>query len=137
MCAKLCVEGSESVFRDMVNGYLPSDIQVIDIVDVTKNFNAKNSCDRRTYEYLAPTFVFAPKEKDQTENAENKRMPSATGIEAGHFPEMEVNPNTWKRQKEYRLNDDTYQKLNETLSVFLGTHNFHNFTSKLEPHSPK
>ncbi|KAG9412720.1 hypothetical protein AC1031_015621 [Aphanomyces cochlioides] len=127
VCAKLCIEdGKEEEFRQKVNGFLPPDIQVLDIVLVTKNFNAKNSCDRRTYEYLTPTFVFAPKTATST--------PPEGAVD---FESIKVDPEAWAKQKEYRIDNDTLAKLRQTLKLFVGTHNFHNYTSKLPPFSPK
>ncbi|CAK4072430.1 unnamed protein product [Aphanomyces euteiches] len=127
VCAKLCIEdGKEVEFRQKVNGFLPPDIQVLDIVLVTKNFNAKNSCDRRTYEYLTPTFVFAPK------TASSTPPEGAVDLES-----IKVDPEAWAKQKEYRIDNDTLAKLRQTLKLFVGTHNFHNYTSKLPPFSPK
>ena len=43
-----------------INSHLPADISVFDIVRVTQNFNAKNNCSGRQYEYLLPTATLAP-----------------------------------------------------------------------------
>lgn len=50
-----------------INGLLPPDVRVHAIKRVTKNFNAKNSCDARTYLYMLPTFAFSPVEEIVTE----------------------------------------------------------------------
>ncbi|OQS03435.1 tRNA pseudouridine synthase [Thraustotheca clavata] len=134
VCAKLCIEEDEAKFREKLNALLPEDIRVLEIVQVTKNFNAKNSCDRRTYEYLTPTFVFQPKNAPAT-TASNDDAWGAHGNEA--FQNLEVDPVAWQKQKEYRLDDATYEKIQNTLALYEGTHNFHNFTSKLPPYSPK
>ena len=47
---------------DKINEHLPRDIRVFGYQRVTGSFNAKDQCDARTYEYILPTFVFAPKE---------------------------------------------------------------------------
>lgn len=51
---------AEQEALDAINRHCPSDIRVISMVRVTKNFNAKNHCHRRTYEYFLPTFLMAP-----------------------------------------------------------------------------
>ncbi|OQR97332.1 tRNA pseudouridine synthase [Achlya hypogyna] len=134
VCAKLCVEGTEATFRDKVNALLPADIRVLEVVAVTKNFNAKNSCDRRTYEYLAPTFVFQ-KPSAPKATASNDDPWDAHGNDL--FQNLQVDPEAWKAQKEFRLDDATWDKIQDTLALYEGTHNFHNFTSKLPPYSPK
>ncbi|KAL0585327.1 hypothetical protein ABG067_004859 [Albugo candida] len=40
-------------------------------------------------------------------------------------------------QQAYRMSSEQYNDLNRILSKFEGSHNFHNFTSKLLPTSPK
>nr|XP_023016254.1 tRNA pseudouridine synthase A [Leptinotarsa decemlineata] len=39
-------------------------------------------------------------------------------------------------QKDYRLNDETYNRINDLLKIFVGTKNFHNYTSKKKPNDP-
>ena len=45
-----------------INGHLPPSIRVFGMIRVTKGFDSKNHCGARTYEYLAPSFSFAPTE---------------------------------------------------------------------------
>lgn len=47
-------------FVERVNQHLPKDIRVFGYTRVTSNFNAKQMCDRRRYEYLVPVFAFNP-----------------------------------------------------------------------------
>lgn len=136
------------------------------MVTVTKNFNAKMSCDQRTYEYLAPTFIFAPRTRSAASTAtdgETKAVPAATLWPTNLYDEpkpsndneedddeeedkrnallapasLVIDSATAESNKKFRMPDDTWTKLNEVLKRYEGTHNFHNFTSKLEPTSPK
>ncbi|KAF0685456.1 Aste57867_22670 [Aphanomyces stellatus] len=135
VCMKLCVEdGKEEEFRQRVNSFLPPDIQILEVVSVTKNFNSKNSCDRRTYEYLTPTFVFAPKSDKPHPKIEGGQWGAEGNAE---FQNLKVDPEEWAKQKAYRIDPARLEKLRETLTIFEGTHNFHNYTSKLPPFSPK
>jgi tRNA U38,U39,U40 pseudouridine synthase TruA len=45
---------------ERVNQHLPKDIRVFGYTRVTSNFNAKQMCDKRRYEYLVPVFAFDP-----------------------------------------------------------------------------
>lgn len=47
-------------FITALNAELPKDIRCFGYERVTKGFDAKNSCSGRSYEYLAPSFAFAP-----------------------------------------------------------------------------
>lgn len=45
---------------ELLNSQLPPVIRVVGIKKTTKMFDAKNNCSYRTYEYLTPTYAFAP-----------------------------------------------------------------------------
>ncbi|KAG2945035.1 hypothetical protein PC117_g8780 [Phytophthora cactorum] len=123
LTAKLHVGDDIAAFIAKVNAALPEDIRVMHMVTVTKNFNAKMSCDQRTYEYLAPTFIFGKRARPSTSSKnEEKQAEDNTTLEA---------------HKAFRLSDETLEQLNATLKQYVGTHNFHNFTSKMEPTNPQ
>ncbi|DAZ96995.1 TPA: hypothetical protein N0F65_011910 [Lagenidium giganteum] len=140
LTAKLHVGDDVDAFIAKVNESLPEDIRVLHMVTTTKNFNAKMSCDQRTYEYLAPTFIFAPRTKAaaaaETAGSNGAKWPSNLD-EEDIDDTVVLDPKTLDEQRQFRLSDTTFKKINETLARFVGTHNFHNFTSKLEPNSPK
>ena len=46
----------------LINSHLPASIRVFGMIRVTKGFDSKNHCGARTYEYLTPSFAFAPTE---------------------------------------------------------------------------
>ena len=46
----------------LINSHLPPSIRVFGLIRVTKGFDSKNHCGARTYEYLTPSFAFAPTE---------------------------------------------------------------------------
>lgn len=56
--ARLVIDPPGLVER--VNRHLPKDIRVFGYTRVTSNFNAKQMCDKRRYEYLVPVFAFDP-----------------------------------------------------------------------------
>lgn len=92
----------EKLDIDALNGDLPEQIRVFAVKRVTKGFNSKSNCDARTYTYTLPTMAFAANDSEKV------------CIET------------------YRVPDDRIQKVNETLKLFEGTKNFHNFTSRKE-----
>eukprot|EP00940_MAST-03C_sp_MAST-3C-sp2_P002870 g2870.t1 len=51
---KLIMQGDVSTFAERINAYLPETIRVIDCIRAAKNFNPKNACNGRTYDYLLP-----------------------------------------------------------------------------------
>ncbi|KCV72290.1 tRNA pseudouridine38-40 synthase, variant [Fonticula alba] len=62
-----------------LNELLPADIAVIDIRRTINSFHAKNHCDARVYEYLIPTYMFAP----NPESAE-RALTAARALQAMH-----------------------------------------------------
>ncbi|KAG7389054.1 hypothetical protein PHYPSEUDO_011323 [Phytophthora pseudosyringae] len=150
LTAKLHVGDDLPAFVAKANAALPEDIRITHMVTVTKNFNAKTSCDQRTYEYLAPTFVFgrrapAVASKDaETEKGEEKGAGGATqwpsdlrDTEEGFDDSVVIDNTTLEAHKAFRISDETLEQLNATLKQYVGTHNFHNFTSKMEPTNPQ
>lgn len=140
MTAKLHVGDDLQAFMAKVNEALPADIRVMHMVTVTKNFNAKISCDQRTYEYLAPTFIFGKRARPMAADeakATEEREAGVHDSEDGFDSNLVIDASTLARHQQFRLSDETFERINETLKLFEGTHNFHNFTSKLEPKSPK
>lgn len=138
LTAKLHVGDDVPTFMGKVNAALPADIRLMHMVTVTKNFNAKNSCDQRTYEYLAPTFIFAKRASDSEALA--VASDSERGVldsEEGFNSNLVIDATTLEAHRQFRLSDETYNRINEVLRMYEGTHNFHNFTSKLEPSSPQ
>ncbi|KAK4885595.1 hypothetical protein RN001_001866 [Aquatica leii] len=96
----------EEVDISKVNELLPDQINVFAIKRVTKGFNSKSQCDARTYTYMLPTVTFAKSD------------------------------DTTVTQESFRLSDNALKEINQVLSNFLGTKNFHNFTSKKKHNDP-
>ncbi|OWZ14188.1 TRNA pseudouridine(38-40) synthase [Phytophthora megakarya] len=148
LTAKLHVGDNIPAFVVKVNAALPDDIRVMHMVTVTKNFNAKMTCDQRTYEYLAPTFIFGKRARaaasKNTVKNEEKETEAATqwpsdlrDSKEGFNHDVVIDSMTLEAHKAFRLCDKTLEQLNTTLKKYVGTHNFHNFTSKMEPTNPQ
>ena len=86
-------------------------------VRVTNNFNSKNNCDSRFYEYLLPTYVL---------DYASKILYPKSAIPEEHSPVSEVNIE--EKRKLFRASEKTLSHLKECLGKYVGTHNFHNFT---------
>lgn len=53
------VTSKENLIEE-VNSKLPPQIKVYGYFKTTKGFNCKHACDNRTYDYICPTYAFAP-----------------------------------------------------------------------------
>lgn len=118
----------EPVCKKSINEFLPKEIRVFDVKRVTKGFNSKIQCNARTYRYIIPTFAFAPEDKASLPEPEEcdveKRMEELSVIDG-------------KPYTDFRLSPEGLEKINLFLDLYKGTHNFHNFTSKVKPLDPR
>ena len=44
----------------LINAHLPPEIRVMAVKRVTKSFDSRYACGARMYEYVLPTYAFAP-----------------------------------------------------------------------------
>ncbi|EDV91085.1 GH16145 [Drosophila grimshawi] len=84
------------------NKDLPETIRLFGVERVTKGFNAKEQCNARTYTYTLPSIAFAGCNEQQNQ----------------------------QDQATFRLTPALHEQICETLKLYEGTKNFHNFTSK-------
>lgn len=94
---------------DDINKYLPPEVRVFGARRVTKGFNSKSQCSARTYAYLLPTYSLIPFEEGKEESI---------------------------NLEEFRLKPDALENVNRLLQNYVGTKNYHNFTSKKKPTDP-
>ncbi|XP_015110349.1 tRNA pseudouridine synthase A [Diachasma alloeum] len=115
---------------DDINQFLPKEIRVFGIKRVTKGFNSKSQCNARTYTYTLPTFAFAP---DDTTLMD--RGPPTEEELAKRVEELKIIDG--KPYTEFRMSPELREKVNSVLKLFEGTHNFHNFTSRVRAFDPR
>ncbi|XP_015598839.1 tRNA pseudouridine synthase A isoform X2 [Cephus cinctus] len=118
----------EQVSKDDINIFLPNEIRIFGIKRVTKGFNSKTQCDARTYTYTLPTYAFAPEPPNILQDEEyivlEERLEKLSIIDGKPF-------------NEYRISTETVERIKSVLKMYEGTHNFHNFTSKVKPLDPR
>ena len=61
---KMEITGSMEAMQSKLNEALPEDIRVFSILEAAGSFHSKERCDSRVYEYVMPTYVFAPVDRD-------------------------------------------------------------------------
>ncbi|EGG25016.1 tRNA pseudouridylate synthase [Cavenderia fasciculata] len=92
--------------KNAINSHLPEDIKVFGIKRVNNSFHAKNCVDGRSYLYITPTFAFEP-------------VHATSG-----------------RPETYKFDETERSRVNSMLAMFLGTHKFHNYTSRKDSGDP-
>ncbi|KAJ3281662.1 tRNA pseudouridine synthase 1 [Borealophlyctis nickersoniae] len=122
LLAVLHIVGTDSPLPTAVglNAILPEGIKVFNVVQPGQSFSARRTCDGRTYEYLIPTYVFAPPpieshycypEQEDDEEEEVYPADNLNGPPGGLFTTMKRNLSV-KRSKSSR----SYKSLNRSKS---------------------
>ena len=141
---------TENIVR-LINEHLPrGKIVAFGATRVTGGFSAKNQCDRRKYEYVVPVRTFDrrfPKKRkrnpvdgddenghDEKKNDEN--APNGEGLEDEKQDEEENN-DTQEEEEPYVFTEEERTKVNDILKHFVGTHNFHNYSTKVDCDTPQ
>ncbi|KAJ1963666.1 tRNA pseudouridine synthase 1 [Dimargaris xerosporica] len=99
-----------------INAALPDQIRVWGFVRSLKSFNARFACDSRIYEYMLPTYVFAPP----------RPKPDLSGLPEGELPKS--TPEELANLRAYRIAPETVDQVRQALQQYVGTCNYHNFT---------
>ena len=136
------VQGTEQQMTERVNSFLPDHVRIFSMVKVTNGFDSKNQCDKRRYVYMLPAYALAPftalpppGEADSESIATQAEAPQAEdkALSAAAPPEPDcesVKPREVPAAVEFDLGAQR-AALADMLQQFVGTHNMHNFTTKL------
>ncbi|KAJ8599602.1 hypothetical protein CTAYLR_004663 [Chrysophaeum taylorii] len=131
-----------------INAALPPEIRVFDAVRVTKGFDTKRACDRRRYAYMLPSIVLASPALVDAAFGEVGRDDAAVERMRGNIIEAKKRRHSYdwgltdderasvaRRLASFRVSDDVVARLRDFLKGYLGTQNYHNFTSRINAHS--
>jgi len=143
---------------ERINLNLPDQVRVFGCRRVVKGFDSRKACDKRRYEYILPSWVFASddcsaKRRKMEALLENKRGPRSNsglkGTEEAADSSHEDEPLTGRLEpsefsadcvairksgdlriptNNFVFDDCCKDKLNSILQQYEGTHNFHNYT---------
>ena len=144
-------DGNTETIVRLINEHLPrGKIVAFGATRVTGGFSAKNQCDRRKYEYVVPVRTFDrrfPKKRkrnpvdgddenghDEKKNDEN--APNGEGLE-DEKEDDEENNDTQEEEEPYVFTEEERKKVNGILKHFVGTHNFHNYSTKVDCDTPQ
>lgn len=100
----------------------------IGYVETQRGFHAKNKCDSRIYEYLLPSYTL---QQSASKNHWTEEPSTARDVkiltEDGTLVRY-MTPTDPEKLLSYRVNQDRLSQFKEAMSIFQGTHNFHNYT---------
>ena len=112
--------------REKLNEVLEgTDITILGVERTTRMFCAKKARDRVRYRYLIPSFLLDPNIRDilqSTVKYPANGQPSKVPVSPGELKAL------WPQLQSIRSTDAQRELLASTLSMYSGTHRFHNFT---------
>ena len=133
-------------FTLRLNSHLPSQIRIFGFKRTTSSFNAKKFCDRRRYVYLLPVFALDPAAHPDRESvtaslgSENELSKCLECSERGRKIPAEqgsfISPDTARIPSDFRFGEEEKKRFNGILGRYVGTHNFHNFTTRTKAEDP-
>lgn len=108
---------------------------MIGFVKVIRSFHAKTLCDSRIYEYLLPTYVFIPPEKEYNSVISNSPTPIQSDIATQKvFVDVPTaTPEEMIEKRKYRISQETIEHVRQGFKEYRGTHNYHNYTIGRSP----
>ena len=129
--------------REKVNECLPDDVRILDFERVTRTFCARTSRDKVRYQYMVPSFMLCSREdvrnafavNDDNDNETTPTDRKLTPMEASKIVQDDVNDEVMSAARakllQYRVSEETLQRLSDGLKLFEGTHSFHNYTRRV------
>ncbi|EIW67637.1 hypothetical protein TREMEDRAFT_14084, partial [Tremella mesenterica DSM 1558] len=133
--------------KSLVNSYLPKQIRMWGFVRCIKSFDARTSCDSRIYEYLLPSYCLLPptassslaKQLDSSSPGWREGLGPGTEFVNAAPPLVEVDESAvttdtparrgeYERRRNWRVDEGTMGRFRGLMSMYLGSHNFHNYT---------
>ena len=117
---------------ERINAALPAGFKIFGYKRVTGGFNAKTMCDRRRYEYVIPTCAFDPRRCLPRREVEAEAALAAEAAEQGIEP-IKTGETEEEDAKAFVFDEDLRARVNKILGNYCGTHNFHNYTVRVDP----
>ena len=112
---------------ERINEALPEGFKFFGYKRVTGGFNAKTMCDRRRYEYVIPTLAFDPRRCLPRKEVEAEAALAAEAAEQG------IDGAVADGAEPFVFDEAVRARVNKILGNYCGTHNFHNYTIRVDP----
>lgn len=96
-------------------------------METQRTFHAKTKCDSRVYEYLLPSYTLKPLDTKQLKLEQTSDKDYMIKTDNGSVTKY-MTPTDPNILKEFRVDKERLDKFKQAMSLFKGTHNFHNYT---------
>jgi len=140
-CAQVCSAkilmptDDTDIIRNLINAQLPNDIRILDVLRTPKSFCAKTARDEVRYQYMVPSFLLATKSLVKSILKKHDCLPIPSNTTLPPISDEKVS-HLQKEFVSYRASPKEISKFSEALGSFVGTHNFHNYTSGKKAEDP-
>jgi tRNA pseudouridine38-40 synthase len=112
---------NEDDMKTKINSDLPIDIKIfskftllkIEIIEVSKSFDAKDSNNNREYHYILPSFCLKPKVLDK------------------YMHDGKDNLENFKGDYNFKITPEYHEKIMNICKFYKGTKKYHNYTKKM------
>jgi len=129
--------------KSLINTKLPDHIRVLDCMRTTKNFHAQLKTSHRTYTYMMPSFVL--KRYTSILDPIKKKIHQAWQKEGVTYFDKQLElteneqilPKDIEEFRDFRASENDIRVLDVILKKYVGTHQFHNFTSGMKKGQPE
>ncbi|GAA5797660.1 hypothetical protein HPULCUR_003051 [Helicostylum pulchrum] len=112
---------------EKLNTQLPNCIRIWGYVETQRTFHAKTKCDSRIYEYLLPSYSLKRLvEKELKLEPESERDYKI--LTENRTMTRYISPTDQSILSNFRVDQERLKKFKGAMSLFQGTHNFHNYT---------
>lgn len=108
-----------------LNSQLPEQIRIFAVKRTTGSFHAKERTDSRIYEYLLPTYVFRPVDREPY----TKVGPGRTAEDVVGPMTSEISPEEKEKLPHWRIPSDALERIRGMFKTYIGYHSYHNFTT--------
>ena len=115
----------ENEMKEKVNKFLPEDIKVFRIIEVSGHFNSKDNNNLREYHYYIPSFVFERHAKNEKTEEDKREINPQENLSS----KIKVD-SYFTGNYSYKLPKEDIEKIRELCLEFKGTKNYHNYTRK-------
>lgn len=118
---------------ERINQHLPDQVRVLGYQRAVRGYDSRKTCDKRRYEYIFPAWIFDPAVHPVGNNVSSEDAGSISVDDGKQIIKRKLS----ERDPSFVFDDACRDKLTAILKQFEGTHNFHNFTVKVDASSPQ
>lgn len=118
---------------ERINQHLPDQIRVLGYQRAVKGYDSRKVCDKRRYEYIFPAWMFDP----AVQPMGNHVNANGNALFSGDDLKLKIKRTLSERDPSFVFDGECHEKLTAILKQFEGSHNFHNYTVRMDASSPQ